>query len=47
MHPESLGLDYFLDPSTQSLKIPQPKSRAEHNGFNNFGVSVQEVATCC
>ena len=33
MHPESLILESFLDPSTQYTKLPQPKSRSEHTDF--------------
>ena len=36
MHPESLVLEYFLDPNTQSPKLPQLRSRAEHTYFTNL-----------
>ena len=36
LNPESLVIESFLDPITQSPKLPQPKPRAEHNNFTKL-----------
>ena len=40
MHPESLVLEYFLEPSTQYPKLPQPKSHAEDTDFTTTSINI-------